>query len=299
MKILAVTACPVGIAHTYMAAENLQKAAKELGIDMKVETQGSIGVENELTEEEIAEADGIIIASGKEVSRERFIGKKLLVVNVQEGIRKPKELIEKFQKDEVPVYQSESKTADQGHQQKKKNEISFYRHLMNGVSYMIPFIVVGGLLIAIALTIGGVQTPGGIVIPEDSIWSKIEAIGAASFSFMVPILAGYIAYSIADRPGLAPGIIGGFIAVNGNFYGTEADAGFIGGIIAGFLAGYVVLALRKIKVPAAVQTIMPIIFIPIFLRRSEEHTSELQSRGHLVCRLLLEKKKNIQHIIRY
>lgn len=263
MKILGVTACPVGIAHTYMAAENMEKAAKELGIDMKVETQGSIGVENELTDEEIAEADGIIIASGKEVSRERFIGKKLLVVNVQEGIRKPKELIEKFQKDEVPVYQSETKTADQGHQQKNKNEISFYRHLMNGVSYMIPFIVVGGLLIAIALTIGGVQTPGGIVIPEDSIWSKIEAIGAASFSFMVPILAGYIAYSIADRPGLAPGIIGGFIAVNGSFYGTEADAGFIGGIIAGFLAGYVVLALRKIKVPAAVQTVMPIIFIPV------------------------------------
>jgi len=264
MKILAVTACPVGIAHTYMAAENLQKAGEEMGIDMKVETQGSIGVENELTDKEIEEADGIIIASGKEVSRERFIGKKLLVVNVQDGIRKPKELIEKIQKNEVPVYQSETKTVNQTEKPKKQNENYFYRHLMNGVSYMIPFIVVGGLLIAISLTLGGEQTPGGIVIPESSIWSKIEAIGAASFSFMVPILAGFIAYSIADRPGLAPGIIGGFIAVNGSFYGTEADAGFIGGIIAGFLAGYVVLALRKIKVPAAVQPVMPIIFIPIF-----------------------------------
>lgn len=264
MKILAVTACPVGIAHTYMAAENLEKAGEEMGIDLKVETQGSIGVENELTDKDIEEADGIIIASDKEVSRDRFAGKKLLVVGVQEGIRKPKELIEKFQNDEVPVYQSHMKTNKKATKSKKENEISVYRHLMNGVSYMIPFIVVGGLLIAIALTIGGEQTPGGIVIPEDSIWSKIEAIGAASFSFMVPILAGFIAYSIADRPGLAPGIIGGFIAVNGSFYGTEADAGFIGGIIAGFLAGYVVLGLRKIKVPASVQPVMPIIFIPIF-----------------------------------
>jgi len=264
MKILAVTACPVGIAHTYMAAENLQKAGEEMGIDIKVETQGSIGVENELTAKEIEEADGIIIASDKEVSKERFAGKKLLVVGVQDGIRKPQELIEKIQKGNVPVYQSEMKTVDEVKKQKKEKETPIYRHLMNGVSYMIPFIVVGGLLIAIALTLGGEQTPGGIVIPEDSFWSQIEAIGAASFSFMVPILAGFIAYSIADRPGLAPGIIGGFIAVNGSFYGTEADAGFIGGIIAGFLAGYVVLALKKIKVPAAVQPVMPIIFIPIF-----------------------------------
>src|SRR5699024_9560386 len=264
MKILAVTACPVGIAHTYMAAENLQQAGEEMGIDIKVETQGSIGVENELTSKDIEEADGIIIASDKEVSKERFIGKKLLVVGVQDGIRKPKELIERIQKGDVSTYKSEMKTVDVVKKQKKEKENPIYRHLMNGVSYMIPFIVVGGLLIAIALTLGGEQTPGGIVIPEDSFWSQIEAIGAASFSFMVPILAGFIAYSIADRPGLAPGIIGGFIAVNGSFYGTEANAGFIGGIIAGFLAGYVVLALKKIKVPAAVQPVMPIIFIPIF-----------------------------------
>src|SRR5690625_1191922 len=264
MKILAVTACPVGIAHTYMAAENLQKAGEEMDVDIKVETQGSIGVENELTAKDIEKADGIIIASDKEVSKERFSGKKLLVVGVQDGIRKPQELIEKIQKGNVPVYQPEMKTVDEVKKQKKEKETPVYRHLMNGVSYMIPFIVVGGLLIAIALTLGGEQTPGGIVIPEGSFWAQIEAIGAASFSFMVPILAGFIAYSIADRPGLAPGIIGGFIAVNGSFYGTEADAGFIGGIIAGFLAGYVVLALKKIKVPAAVQPVMPIIFIPIF-----------------------------------
>src|SRR5699024_3576697 len=244
MKILAVTACPVGIAHTYMAAENLQKAGEEMGIDMKVETQGSIGVENELTNKDIEEADGIIIASDKEVSKDRFIGKKLLVVGVQDGIRKQEELIERIQKGDVSTYQSEMKTVDEVKKQKKEKENRIYRHLMNAVSYMIPFIVVGGLLIAIALTLGGEQTPGGIVIPEDSFWSKINALGEASFSFMVPILAGFIAYSIADRPGLAPGIIGGFIAVNGSFYGTEADAGFIGGIIAGFLAGYVVLALK-------------------------------------------------------
>src|SRR5690625_2446690 len=264
MKVLAVTACPVGIAHTYMAAENLQKAGEEMGIDIKVETQGSIGVENPLTEQDIEEADAIIIAADKEVSKERFVGKKLIVTGVQDGIRKPKELIEQIQSGDVAIYRPALRDAENIKNERKKKENPIYKHLMNGVSYMVLFIVVGGLLIAIALTLGGEQTPGGIVIPEDSFWSQIEAIGAASFSFMVPILAGFIAYSIADRPGLAPGIIGGFIAVNGSFYGTEADAGFIGGIIAGFLAGYVVLALRKIRVPAAVQPVMPIIFIPIF-----------------------------------
>lgn len=262
-KILAVTACPVGIAHTYMAAENLQKAGESLGIDIKVETQGSIGVENPLTEKDIDEADGIIIASDKDVSKDRFAGKKLLVVGVQEGIRNPEELIKNVQTDDVPVYNAGMKTAQEVKQKKKEKENPIYRHLMNGVSYMIPFIVVGGLLIAIALTLGGKQTPGGIVIPDDSIWKTIESIGAASFSFMVPILAGFIAVSIADRPGLAPGLIGGYIAANGSFYGSEAGAGFIGGIIAGFLAGYVVLAIKKIKVPKAIEPVMPIIFIPI------------------------------------
>lgn len=263
MKLLAVTACPVGIAHTYMAAENIQKAADELGVDMKVETQGSIGAENELTDEDIESADGIIIASDKDVSKERFLGKKLLTVGVQEGIRKPEELIRRFENGEVPVYKAGMKKADEVKDEKKKKENPIYRHLMNGVSYMIPFIVVGGLLIAIALTLGGEQTEGGIVIPDGSFWKQVEAIGGASFAFMVPILAGYIAYSIADRPGLAPGVVGGYIAANGSFYGSEANAGFIGGIIAGFLAGYIVLALKKIKVPKAMEPVMPIIFLPI------------------------------------
>src|SRR5690625_5139068 len=263
MKLLAVTTCPVGIAHTYMAAENIQKAADELGVDMKVETQGSIGAENELTDEDIESADGIIIASDKDVSKERFLGKKLLTVGVQEGIRKPEELIRRFENGEVPVYKAGMKKADEVKDEKKKKENPIYRHLMNGVSYMIPFIVVGGLLIAIALTLGGEQTEGGIVIPDGSFWKQVEAIGGASFAFMVPILAGYIAYSIADRPGLAPGVVGGYIAANGSFYGSEANAGFIGGIIAGFLAGYIVLVLKKIKVPKAMEPVMPIIFLPI------------------------------------
>ncbi|HIW13139.1 MAG TPA: PTS fructose transporter subunit IIABC [Candidatus Salinicoccus stercoripullorum] len=263
MKLLAVTACPVGIAHTYMAAENIQKAADELGVDMKVETQGSIGAENELTDEDIESADGIIIASDKDVSKERFLGKKLLTVGVQEGIRKPEELIRRFENGEVPVYKAGMKKADEVKDEKKKKENPIYRHLMNGVSYMIPFIVVGGLLIAIALTLGGEQTEGGIVIPDGSFWKQVEAIGGASFAFMVPILAGYIAYSIADRPGLAPGVVGGYIAASGSFYGSEANAGFIGGIIAGFLAGYIVLVLKKIKVPKAMEPVMPIIFLPI------------------------------------
>ncbi|WP_062107560.1 PTS fructose transporter subunit IIABC [Bacillus niameyensis] len=266
MKILAVTACPVGIAHTYMAAESLQKAGEKLGIDIKVETQGSTGVENGLTEQDIAEADGIIIAADKAIDKERFAGKRVIVTGVQDGIRKPEELINRLQSGNVPVYNSAERSVekladDTGKKGSKQNPI--YRHLMNGVSYMIPFIVVGGLLIAIALTLGGEQTPGGIVIPEDSFWKRIESIGAASFTFMVPILAGFIAVSIADRPGLAPGIIGGYIAANGSFYGSEAGAGFLGGIIAGFLAGYVALAVKKLKVPKAIQPIMPIIIIPI------------------------------------
>lgn len=262
-KILAVTACPVGIAHTYMAAENLQKAGQALGVEIKVETQGSIGVENALTDQEIAEADGIIIAADKEVPKERFAGKKVIVTGVQDGIRKPEELIKRIQSGDVPVFKPEAAASAGTAATKKAKENPIYKHLMNGVSYMVPFIVVGGLLIAIALTLGGQQTPGGIVIPDDSIWKQIEKLGATSFMFMVPILAGFIAVSIADRPGLVPGMIGGYIAANGSFYGSEAGAGFIGGIIAGFLAGYVALAIKKIKVPKAVQPVMPIIFIPI------------------------------------
>ncbi|WP_270181229.1 fructose-specific PTS transporter subunit EIIC [Alkalihalobacillus sp. CinArs1] len=261
MKLLAITSCPNGIAHTYMAAENLQKAAEKLGVELKVETQGSIGVENEFTEKDIQEADGIIIAADKTVVKDRFHGKKVLSVGVQEGIRNPEGLIKKHQNGDVPEFRSSG--AETAKDDKKGKENPIYKHLMNGVSYMIPFIVVGGLLIAIALTIGGEPTENGLVIPEGSFWKTIEQLGGASFTFMIPILAGFIAYSIADRPGLAPGVIGGFIAANGSFYGSEAGAGFIGGIIAGFLAGYVALAIKKIKVPKSVQPIMPIIIIPV------------------------------------
>ncbi|MNB70637.1 PTS system mannose-specific EIIBCA component [compost metagenome] len=263
MKLLAITSCPNGIAHTYMAAENLQKAAARMGIEMKVETQGSIGVENQLTEQEIREADGIIIAADKTVLKDRFVGKKLLEVGVQEGIRHPEELIKRFVAGDVPEYRAELRAAEDIKKEKQSRQNPVYRHLMNGVSYMVPFIVIGGLLIAIALTIGGEKTPGGLVIPEGSIWATVQSIGSAAFTFMVPILAGFIAMSIADRPGLAPGMVGGFIAANGSFYGSEAGAGFIGGIIAGFLAGYVALGIKKIKVPKVIQPIMPIIIIPV------------------------------------
>ncbi|MCY9190515.1 PTS fructose transporter subunit IIABC [Bacillus mojavensis] len=262
MKLLAITSCPNGIAHTYMAAENLQKAADRLGVQMKVETQGGIGVENELTGEEIREADAIIIAADRSVNKDRFIGKKLLSVGVQDGIRKPEELIQKALSSDVPVYRSASKSEAGNQQEKKQNPI--YRHLMNGVSFMVPFIVVGGLLIAVALTLGGEKTPKGLVIPDESFWKTIEQIGSASFSFMIPILAGYIAYSIADKPGLVPGMIGGYIAATGSFYGSASGAGFLGGIIAGFLAGYAALWIKKLKVPKAIQPIMPIIIIPVF-----------------------------------
>ncbi|MGM9928352.1 MAG: fructose PTS transporter subunit IIA [Bacillus sp. (in: firmicutes)] len=230
---------------------------------MKVETQGGVGAENVLTAKEIQEADGIIIAADRQVDKSRFKGKRLLVVGVKDGIRRPEELFKQFEEGKVPVYKASEEDASGGEGATQKSGAigAIYKHLMNGVSFMVPFIVVGGLLVAIALALGGENTPGGIVIPEDSIWHTINSIGGAAFGFMVPILAGYIAFSIADKPGLVPGMVGGYIAANGSFYGSEAGAGFLGGIIAGFLAGYVVLAIKKIKVPKA---IMPIIIIPVF-----------------------------------
>lgn len=263
VKIVALTACPVGVAHTYMAAENLQKAGEKMGIDIKVETHGSIGVENQATDEEIAEADGIIIASDTNLDKSRFQGKRLINVAVKEGIRQPEALIQRIIDGDAEVFGEANVAQESAETKSQDRENPIYRHLMNGVSYMVPFVVVGGLLIALALTLGGEATPEGIVIPEGSIWSSIEAIGGIGMSLMIPIFSGFIAYSIADRPGLVPGMIGGFIAADGAFYGSEAGAGFIGGIITGFLAGYVALWLKKLKVPKAMQSVMPIIFIPI------------------------------------
>ncbi|OYD08817.1 PTS fructose transporter subunit IIBC [Paludifilum halophilum] len=272
MKLLAVTSCPNGIAHTYMAAEKLAKTAEEMGAEIKVETQGSIGAENELTAEEIQAAEGIILAVDKSIDRSRFEGKRVVECPIAEAIRQPEQLIQRFTEGNVPVYRSErqeesAETADPeketGEGKKSRAQNPIYRSLMNGVSYMIPFVVVGGLLIALSLGLGGEPTAEGLVVPEDSFWAPILQVGESAFLFMVPILAGFIAVSIADRPGLAPGMIGGYIAAEGSFYGSEAGAGFIGGIIAGFLAGYIAKGIKSIPVPQVIQPIMPILVIPL------------------------------------
>lgn len=264
MKILAITSCPNGIAHTYMAQEKLEQAAKEMGIDIKIETQGGVGAENVLTSKEIREADGIIIAADRQVDLSRFDGKRLINESVREGIHNPKLLIQRIIDQDAHIHHEKggNKQTDDDEDQKSGLQM-VYQHLMNGVSFMVPFIVVGGLLMAIALTLGGHTTPEGLKIPDDSFWKSIENIGSLAFSFMVPILAGYIAVSIADKPGLVPGMIGGAIAADGSFYGSEAGAGFLGGIVAGFLAGYIAKWIKNIKIPKAMAPIMPIIIIPI------------------------------------
>ncbi|MGD6752585.1 fructose-specific PTS transporter subunit EIIC [Streptomyces sp. BH105] len=261
LKLLAVTACPTGIAHTYMAAEKLQQAADAAGIDMKVETQGSIGAENVLTDNDVKAADGIIIAADKDVDRARFAGKRVLSVGVSEGISHPEQLIERVQS--APVAGSAGGGAQEAAASGGKERSAAYKALMNGVSFMIPFVVVGGLLIAVSLAIGGHATPDGIQIPKDTFWFNVNALGTLGFKLMLPIFSGYIAFALGDRPALVPGMIGGFLAADASIYGSDANAGFLGAIVTGFLAGYLVLAIRKIKVPKAIQPIMPIIVVPI------------------------------------
>ncbi|MBB2507038.1 PTS system mannose-specific EIIBCA component [Staphylococcus cohnii subsp. cohnii] len=265
MKILAITSCPNGIAHTYMAQEKLEQAAQEMGVDIKVETQGGVGAENVLTSKEIREADGIIIAADRQVDLSRFDGKLIINESVREGIHKPKELIQRIIDKDGHIHHDRNGDTNQkdDEQEQKSGMQMVYQHLMNGVSFMVPFIVVGGLLMAIALTLGGEASSKGLVIPDDSFWKSIENIGSLAFSFMVPILAGYIAVSIADKPGLVPGMIGGAIAADGSFYGSDAGAGFLGGIVAGFIAGYIAKWIKNVKVPKAMAPIMPIIIIPI------------------------------------
>ncbi|MFD5075995.1 fructose-specific PTS transporter subunit EIIC [Streptomyces sp. NPDC058371] len=260
LKLLAVTACPTGIAHTYMAAEKLSQAAERLGIDMKVETQGSIGAENVLDDNDVNTADGVIVAADKDVDLSRFAGKRVITVGVAEGIHHPERLIEQVQS--APVHTADATVASTSGGGKERSVA--YKALMNGVSYMIPFVVVGGLLIAISLSLGGHTDPsGGLVIPKDSFWMDVNNIGVIGFTLMVPILSGYIAYAIGDRPALVPGMIGGWIANTGSLYDSKAGAGFIGAIVTGFLAGYLVLWIKKVKVPKFAQPIMPIIVIPI------------------------------------
>ncbi|MEU3790311.1 fructose-specific PTS transporter subunit EIIC [Streptomyces fructofermentans] len=268
LKLLAVTACPTGIAHTYMAAEKLSQAAERLGVDIKVETQGSIRAENVLSDNDVKAADGVIVAADKDVDLSRFAGKRTVTVGVAEGIRHPERLIERVRT--APVHAADTGSgagapvpAHDGAGGGKERSLA-YKALMNGVSFMIPFVVVGGLLIAVSLSLGGHTDPsGGLVIPKDSFWMDVNNIGVIGFQLMVPILSGYIAYAIGDRPALVPGMIGGWIANTGSLYDSEAGAGFIGAIVTGFLAGYLVLWIKKVRVPGFVRPIMPIIVIPI------------------------------------
>ncbi|MFI9239400.1 fructose-specific PTS transporter subunit EIIC [Streptomyces sp. NPDC053079] len=270
LKLLAVTACPTGIAHTYMAAEKLQQAAEALGHDIKVETQGSIGAENVLTDNDVSEADGVIVAADKDVDLGRFAGKRVLSVGVAEGIHRPEQLIERVR--DAPVHEPGGGAGSGAGPAVARGGVPgggtgrgvTYKALMNGVSYMIPFVVVGGLLIAVSLALGGhPQADGGLVIPEGSFWKHVFDIGDIGFKLMIPILSGYIAYAIADRPALVPGMIGGWIANTGALYDSESGAGFIGAIVTGFLAGYLVLWIKKVEVPRFVRPIMPVIVIPV------------------------------------
>ncbi|KAA0689722.1 PTS fructose transporter subunit IIABC [Enterococcus faecium] len=263
-KIIAITSCPVGIAHTYMAAENLEKAGKAVGAEVKVETHGSIGIENELTAKDIEEAAGVIIAADTKIDKSRFGGKPLITVGVQEGIHHADELVGEILAGKAPIYKSTETTISAENKSESENlGKKIYKSLMNGVSYMVPFVVTGGLLIAISLTLGGTATSEGIKIPEGTIWATMNSIGSIAMGLMVPILSAFIAQSIADRPGLVPGFVGGMLAANGALYGSDANAGFLGGIITGFLAGFIALGIKKVRVPKALQSIMPIIVIPI------------------------------------
>ena len=255
MKVLAVTACPTGIAHTYMAAEAIEGACKSKGYEVKVETRGSVGVENELTAEDIKSADAIILAVDTSVPTDRFVGKKLITVGVADALKDTDKLIEKALK--APVHKS-GDLADQvasAKAERSANRSGVYKHLMNGVSFMIPFVVAGGLLIALGFLLGGYLVYEDQYL--DTLGGHLFWIGKGAFGLMLPILGGYIAYSIADRPGLAVGAVGAVI-------GETIGAGFFGAIIAGFLAGYTVLAIKKyIKLPKSLQGIMPVLIIPL------------------------------------
>ena len=265
-KVLAVTSCPTGIAHTYMAAEGLEKAAKAKNCTIKVETRGSGGAKNVLTAEEIAAADCIIVAADTQVPMDRFHGKPVISCHVADGISKAEELLDEAISGKVPLYQAETKPQETvkasgsvGHK--------IYMQLMNGVSHMLPFVVGGGILIAIAFLIDGLcvdmttlpadmRANFGTITPAAALFKQI---GGVAFAFMLPVLAGFIAMSIGDRPGLALGFVGGSIAASGS-------SGFLGALVAGFLAGYTIVFLRKIfdKLPEALEKIAPVLLYPLF-----------------------------------
>ena len=274
-KILAVTACPTGIAHTYMAAEALEQQGEKMGIWLKAETNGSGGAKNVLTPEEIAEADGIIVAADKNVKMARFDGKPVVITKVADGINKPEELISRILNGEAPIYhhqggaEEDSSGAPEGESIGRK----IYKALMNGVSYMLPFVIGGGIMIALAFLI---DTIAGA--PRNSDFGTYTAaaaffktVGGYAFSFMLPVLAGFISMSIADRPGLAVGFVGGYIATVGSTFADPAGqaaavSGFLGALLAGFAGGYIVLLLKKIFafLPRAIENMLPILIVPLF-----------------------------------
>ncbi|MGA5659784.1 PTS fructose transporter subunit IIABC [Bacillus bombysepticus] len=252
--VLAVTACPTGIAHTYMAADSLKAKAAELGIAIKVETNGSTGIKNGLTKEDIERATAIIVAADKQVEMNRFAGKHVIQVPVADGIRKTETLLNRAVKQDAPIFKGVKEDGKAESTEKEKG-LGIYKHLMNGVSNMLPFVVGGGILIALAFSFGGIKAEG----PLAELFMSIGGGKTGAFLFLVPILAGFIASSIADRPGFMPGVVGGFLAAN-------ANAGFLGGLIAGFLAGYVVLGLKRLfsRLPVQLEGIKPVLLYPVF-----------------------------------
>lgn len=266
--IVAVTACPTGIAHTYMAAEAIEKKAKELGYQVKVETRGSGGAKNVLTDDEIAKAAGVIVACDTNVPTDRFDGKKVIECQVSDGINKAEELIKRIASGDAPVFKASGKKEASHSSVGGKESIGhqIYKHLMNGVSHMLPFVVGGGILIAIAFLIDGFSVDLNS-LPADQranfgtitqAAALFKGIGGTAFGFMLPILAGFIAMSIADRPGLAVGFVGGSIAANGT-------SGFLGALVAGFVAGYIVLLLKKVfsKLPESLDGMKPVLLYPL------------------------------------
>lgn len=266
--IVAVTACPTGIAHTYMAAEAIEKKAKELGYQVKVETRGSGGAKNVLTDDEIAKAAGVIVACDTNVPTDRFDGKKVIECQVSDGINKAEELIKRIASGDAPVFKASGKKEASHSSVGGKESVGhqIYKHLMNGVSHMLPFVVGGGILIAIAFLIDGFSVDLNS-LPADQranfgtitqAAALFKGIGGTAFGFMLPILAGFIAMSIADRPGLAVGFVGGSIAANGT-------SGFLGALVAGFVAGYIVLLLKKVfsKLPENLDGMKPVLLYPL------------------------------------
>ena len=266
--IVAVTACPTGIAHTYMAAEAIEKKAKELGYQVKVETRGSAGANNVLTDDEIAKATGVIVACDTNVPTDRFDGKKVIECQVSDGINKTEELVKRIAAGDAPVFKASGKKEASHSSIGGKESIGhqIYKHLMNGVSHMLPFVVGGGILIAIAFLIDGFSVDlNSLPADQRANFGTItqgaalfKGIGGTAFGFMLPILAGFIAMSIADRPGLAVGFVGGSIAANGT-------SGFLGALVAGFVAGYIVNLLKKIfsKLPESLDGVKPVLLYPL------------------------------------